>query len=280
MTNYLDFIILVDMESQIPWMFPHYIELFWINFSQTLLTSLLSLVLFLVFVAIYNFLKKKNEANIFVAMIDMLVETMDDFFGSVSDKIPTSVKTYILFLFVYILWNNLFWLILDMFSTVVPVLHHTFRPVSTDIYFNAMLAVFGVLWSIVYGFQNNWFHFLERYIPLNGFWIAGEKPDKIWKYPLWLIVKILDIFLGLFIWLLEFIGEFTKILSLTLRLFWNIFAWVVLLILIVWATMAAFKVPLLAPLLVVAMELLVSFLQAFVFALLVLIYFKMAEESH
>jgi F0F1-type ATP synthase membrane subunit a len=36
----------------------------------------------------------------------------------------------------------------------------------------------------------------------------------------------------------------------------------------------------LAPLVVVAMELLVSFLQAFVFALLVLIYFKMAEESH
>jgi F0F1-type ATP synthase membrane subunit a len=44
--------------------------------------------------------------------------------------------------------------------------------------------------------------------------------------------------------------------------------------------MAAFHVPFLAPLLVVAMELLVSFLQAFVFALLVLIYFKMAEESH
>ena len=261
-------------------MFPHYIEIFWFHFSQTLLTSLLSLVLFLIFVAIYNFLKKKNEANTFVAMIDMLVETMDDFFGSVSDKIPTSVKTYILFLFIYILWNNLFGLVLDMFATVVPVLHHNFRPVSTDIYFNAMLAVFGVLWSIVYGFQNNGFHFLERYIPLNGFGIAWSKPDKAWKWPLWLTVKIFDVLLGLFIWLLEFIGEFTKMLSLTLRLFWNIFAWVVLLILVVSATMAAIKIPFLAPLVVVLMELLVSFLQAFVFALLVLIYFKMAEESH
>lgn len=268
------------MENQIPWMFPHYIEIFWFHFSQTLLASWLSLVVFLLFVYIYNFLKKRNEANFFVAMIDMLIETMDDFFGSVSDKIPTSVKTYILFLFIYILWNNLFGLVLDMFSTVVPALEETFRPVSTDIYFNAMLAVFGVLWSIVYGFKNNGFHFLERYIPLKWVGISGNKPDKIWKWPLWLIVKILDILLGLFIWLLEFIGEFTKMLSLTLRLFWNIFAWVVLLILVVSATMAAIKVPFLAPLVVVVMELLVSFLQAFVFALLVLIYFKMAEESH
>jgi len=125
------------------------------QFSQTLLTSVVSLLLFLVFVAIYNSLKKKNETNSFVSIVDMLVETMDKFFGSVSDKIPTSVKTYILFLFVYILWNNLFGLVLDMFATVVEPLHHNFRPVSTDIYFNAMLAVFGVVWSIVYGFQNN-----------------------------------------------------------------------------------------------------------------------------
>jgi protein-S-isoprenylcysteine O-methyltransferase Ste14 len=61
-------------------MFPEYINLFGINFSQTLLTSFLSLIFFLIFVAIYNFLKNKNEANFFVAMIDMLIETMDKFF--------------------------------------------------------------------------------------------------------------------------------------------------------------------------------------------------------
>ena len=266
--------------NAIPGMFPEYIDIFGLHLSQTLLTSLISLWIFLIFVLIYNKLKAKNESNFFVAMIDMLIETMDDFFGSVSDKIPSSVKTYILFLFVYILWNNLFGLILDMFATVAPVLHHNFRPVSTDIYFNAMLAVFGVIWSIAYWFQNNGLHFIERYIPLKGFGIAWGKPEQIWKLPLWLIVKILDILLGLFIWFLEFIWEFTKVLSLTLRLFWNIFAWVVLLILIVGAAITAMKVPFLAPLVVVAMELLVSFLQAFVFALLVLIYFKMAEESH
>jgi len=37
-----------------------------------------------------------------------------------------------------------------MFATVVPFLHENFRPVSADIYFNAVLAIFGVLWAIVY----------------------------------------------------------------------------------------------------------------------------------
>jgi len=139
-----------------PWMFPHYVDLFWINFSQTLLTSFLSLIFFLLFVFLYNKFKSNNDSNFFVAIVDILIETMDDFFWSVSDKIPTSVKTYILFLFVYILWNNIFWLMLDMFATVTPFLEENFRPVSSDIYFNAILAIFWVLWSIVYWFKNNW----------------------------------------------------------------------------------------------------------------------------
>jgi len=265
---------------QMPWMFPEYINLFWLNFSQTLLTSILSLVIFLIFVTYYNFKKNKDETNFFVSMIDLLIETMDDFFGSVSNKIPTSVKTYVLFLFIYILWNNLFWLVLDVFATVVPVIHHTFRPVSTDIYFNAMLAVFGVLWSLYYGLQNHWFHFIEKYINLRWFGIVGKMPKNPFKFILWLLVKIIDIILSLFVWLLEFIWEFAKMLSLTLRLFWNIFAWVILLTLIVAATIAFIKVPFLWPILVLVMELLVSVLQAFVFALLVLVYFKVAEESH
>ena len=266
-------------------MFPDYINLFWFNFSQTLLTSFLSLIVFLLFVWLYNFLRWKDKNNFFIAVMDMLVELMDDFFWTVSDKIPTSVKTYVLFLFIYILWNNLFGLFFDMFSSVNPFLEHHFRPVTTDIYFNAMLAIFWVLWSLYYGFKNNWLHFIERYIPTKWVWITPNMPKitsvkTMINFILWLIVKIIDILLWLFIGFLEFIWEFTKMLSLTLRLFWNIFAWAVLLSLVVVATIYAAKIPIIAPLVVFIMELLVWFLQAFVFSLLVLIYFKMAEESH
>ena len=263
-------------------MFPEYINLFWVELSQTLLTSLVSLVIFLIFVWIYNIIKSKNENNFIIASIDILVESMDDFFWSVSDKIPTSVKTYVLFLFIYILWNNLFGLFLDMFGSVNPFLEHNFRPVTTDVYFNAILAIFWVIWSLAYWFKNNWLHFIEKYIPKNGVGISPSMPSikKPFKFIIWLIIKVLDIALWLFIGFLEFVWEFTKMLSLTLRLFWNIFAWAVLLWLVVTATIYAAKVPLIAPLVVFAMELLVGFLQAFVFSLLVLIYFKMAEESH
>jgi len=267
------------------WMFPEYIKLLGFKFSQTLLTSFLSLFFFVVFVCIYNCIKRKNEKNFFVWVIDMLIEWINDFFSSVANKLPSFVKVFVLFLFVYILWNNLFGLFLDMFSTVVPFLHHNLRPVNTDVLFNAMLAVFWVVWSIIYWFKVNGFHFIEKYIPYKWFWLAWSFPKFIWfasifKILLWLFIRIFDWLLALFIWLLEFIWEITKILSLSLRLFWNIFAWVVLLTLVVYATISMFKIPLLAPLLVFLMELLVSFVQAFVFSLLVLIYFKMAEESH
>lgn len=258
----------------LPWMFPEYIEIFWLNFSQTLLTSFVSFFFFIIFIALYNFIKKTNSESVFVSSVDIVVETIDGFFWNVSDKIPSLARAYILFLFFYILWNNLFGLILDLFAVVVPFLHSNFRPVSTDIYFNAILAIVWVLWSIIYWIQNNWLKFFNKYLPINGVWLV--KMDKIWKLPL----KIIDILLWLFIWLLEFIWEFTKALSLTLRLFWNIFAWVMLIILITAATISIIKVPLIAPLLVIVLELLVSVLQAFVFSLLVLIYFKMAEESH
>ncbi len=265
----------------LPGMFPEYINVGWFLLSQTLITSLISLLLFIIFILIFNFVKNKNSESLFVVIVEMSIEWMNKFFWSVSEKVPFSVKIYVLFLFVYILWNNILWLFFDVFATVVPVLHEYVRPVTTDIIFNWMLAVFGVLWAIVYWFKMQKLHFVEKYFPLKWVGISWNKPQwNLFKTLLWVIVKIFDVLIWLFIGFLEFVWEFTKILSLTLRLFWNIFAWVVLLTLIVYATISIAKVPFLAPLLVVAMELLVWFLQAFVFALLVMVYFKLAEESH
>lgn len=245
---------------------------FWL--TQTLITSIVSTLLFVLFVFIYKFLKKRNPKNKFVNIVEMIVEWVTKFFEEAGEWLPNYAKVYVLFLFFYILWNNLFGLIGDLFSVVIPSLHHYFRPVATDVTFNAILAVFWVVGAIVYGFANNWIHFIERYLPYKGIGIVTV--DKWWKAPL----KLFDIALWLFIWILEFIWEFVKMLSLSLRLFWNIFAWVVLLTLVVSATITFIKVPLIAPLLVMFMETLVSCVQALVFSLLVLVYFKMAEHGH
>lgn len=77
-----------------------------------------------------------------------------------------------------------------------------------------------------------------------------------------------------FVGLLEFISEFTKVISFSFRLFGNVFAGEVLLVVI------ATLVPFIAPVPFYFLELFVGFIQAFVFALLSLVFFTIAATSH
>lgn len=83
-------------------------------------------------------------------------------------------------------------------------------------------------------------------------------------------------FVGTFVGLLEIISEFAKIISFSFRLFGNIFAGEVLLI--VMLNLAPYFVPL--PFLF--LEIFVGFVQALVFAMLTLVFLKMAtvEAAH
>lgn len=76
-----------------------------------------------------------------------------------------------------------------------------------------------------------------------------------------------------FVGLLELVGEFAKVLSFSFRLFGNMFAGEVLLIII----MAL--VPLLIPLPFILLEYFVGFIQALVFAMLTLIFLKVATTE-
>lgn len=76
-----------------------------------------------------------------------------------------------------------------------------------------------------------------------------------------------------FVGILELIGEFAKILSFSFRLFGNIFAGEVLLIIMMTL------VPILAPFPFIMMEFFVGFIQALVFAMLTLIFLKIATET-
>lgn len=76
-----------------------------------------------------------------------------------------------------------------------------------------------------------------------------------------------------FVGLIEFVSEFTKIISFSFRLFGNVFAGEVLLLVI--SSLA----PLLAPLPFYFLELFVGMIQAFVFALLSLVFFTIAATA-
>jgi F-type H+-transporting ATPase subunit a len=81
-------------------------------------------------------------------------------------------------------------------------------------------------------------------------------------------------FIGTFVGLLEVISEFAKVISFSFRLFGNIFAGEVLLLVV------GFLVPYIIPLPFLLMEIFVGFVQALVFSMLTLVFLKNAVTSH
>lgn len=80
-----------------------------------------------------------------------------------------------------------------------------------------------------------------------------------------------------FVGILEFISEFAKMVSFSFRLFGNIFAGEVLLLVI------AFLAPILAPIPFFGLEIFVGFIQALVFTMLTVVFLTIAtaeQQAH
>ncbi len=80
--------------------------------------------------------------------------------------------------------------------------------------------------------------------------------------------------IGFIVGIVEFISEFVRIVSFMFRLFGNIFAGEVVLLVM------AFLVPWLLPSVFYGYELFVAFIQAFIFAILAMVFISLATESH
>ena len=80
--------------------------------------------------------------------------------------------------------------------------------------------------------------------------------------------------IGFFVGILEGIGEIARLISFTFRLFGNIFAGEVLLIAM------AFLMPIIGIIPFLGLELFVGVIQAFIFAMLTLVFASLATISH
>lgn len=127
-----------------------------------------------------------------------------------------------------------------------------FRSAYADVNMTFALALISVFLTQIYGFMS-----------LGFFHYAG----KFFKNPLKDPV-------GAGVGILELISELSKMISFSFRLFGNIFAGEILL------TVISFLAPYLAPLPFYGLELFVGFVQALVFALLTLVFMKMAVTPH
>ena len=179
-------------------------------------------------------------------LMEQVLALMDSVFGTreKSEKYMPVVLT----VFLFILFSNWFGLL----PIVGPVVYHhapLLRAPSADLNFTIALAIIAV--------------FSVNFLSVLALGVVGFVKRFFSKNIILSAVGILEI-----------ISEFVKIISFSFRLFGNVFAGEVLLLII------GFLVPLFIPLPFLFLEVFVGFMQAFIFSMLTMVFIAGAVTEH
>ena len=216
--------------------------------TNTLLVSWITIIV-LTFVSILATWKIKlvpsGLQNLFEVIIDFAYTTVSDLAGDKKAKVFFPVVTTF---FLFILFSN--WIgLLPGFATITYHKEPLLRSMNSDLNMTLALALISAVLTHI---------FALRYLGLLGYLSR------------WFTLNPVFLFVGI----LELVGEFTKIVSLSFRLFGNIFAGEVVLSTI--SSIFAFIVPL--PF--YFLEIIVGFVQAAVFMMLTLVFMVLLSEKH
>lgn len=204
--------------------------------------------------------------NAFEAMLEFLFGYFDRVTGSreKSKRFLPIVGT----LFLFILLSNWMGLLpgtgsIGVYQRIhgemelVPIL----RPAASDLNLTLAMALISVVVSHLFGMITlGFFVHWNKFIQLGSLWAAVKTFS-----PIKLLTALVEFAVGF----IELFSEAAKVVSLSLRLFGNIFAGEVLLTVI--SSLVAF----IAPLPFMALELIVGIVQATVFSMLTLVYLTM-----
>ncbi|OGI89445.1 hypothetical protein A2911_01495 [Candidatus Nomurabacteria bacterium RIFCSPLOWO2_01_FULL_40_15] len=247
------------------------------NFEITnaLLTSSVAVLIIVILSFIIRF-KLKEVPNKLQNLFEIIVEGALGLCDQVTNNRAPSMKIFpiAISVFFFILINN--WLGIiplgglgiietsEHGSAFIPYL----RGGTADINTTLALAIMAVIGANVFGiFSIGLWKTFNKYVNLKA---LGQIFTKIRKEPSVVIVAPITFFVGL----IEIIGEFAKVASLSFRLFGNVFAGEVLLV-----SMAAL-VAYIIPIPFIFLEILVGLIQALIFATLLIVYFTIASTDH
>lgn len=243
--------------------------------TNALFTTWIVVIFFLVFSLVIKVKSKKipkGIQNVFEAIIEGAMNLADSVTGD--KKITARVFPLALTIFLFVLINNWFGILpLGGFGIIETTEHgRAFIPFirsgTADINTTLALGLVAVVGSNIFGILSiGVWKMFNKYVNVKAF---GEIVKKVRKEPAILISAPIMFFVGI----LELVGEFAKIASLSFRLFGNVFAGEVLLM-----AMGAILAYVL-PLPFIGLEIFVGLIQAFIFALLTLVYFTIAATDH
>ena len=225
--------------------------------SNTLLMSWLAMAI-LICLGLFVSRRLKPIPGKMQNLIEALIEGMEAFMTTVTGDKQKTKKFFPLIatLFLFILVSN--WMgILPGLGSIGLIEGHGeetslvpfFRSTNSDINMTLALAIISVMATQIFGISMvGFFSHFSRFISFRG---------------------PINFFTGI----LELIAEMAKIVSFSFRLFGNIFAGEVLLMVIF------FLVPVIVPLPFLFMEIFVGFIQALVFAMLTLVFLTVATQK-
>lgn len=199
----------------------------------------------------------------FQAFAEVLIEGLFNFFNSILGDESRTRKLFPLVatMFLFIIVANWMGILPGVGTITVPGMHDghmidmpIFRSMNADMNVTLVFAVVSIITVQVLGLAA---------LGIRGH--VGKYLVAPWKKPYGI---------GTFVGLLEFIGEFTRIASFSFRLFGNIFAGEVLLMVI------SALVPYIVPIPFYGLEIFVGFIQALVFSMLTLVFISMAVTPH
>ena len=223
-----------------------------VSISNTIITSWIVMA-FIIVVGLLAARTMTEQPGRLQGFFEVVTQLLVDFMREAGG--PAVVRYLPLFgtLFVFALLSN--WLSLVPLVGQIELLH---KP-TADYHTNLALALTGFVWYQVVGIRKNGLGYFTRWFNFPAF---KEGP---------LVGGVMFILVGP----IDLVSELFRILTLTLRLWANMWAGEVLL-----AVLGALLVvpALLLPF--VGLEIFVGFIQAFVFAFLVLVYIILAIESH
>ncbi len=243
--------------------------------TNAYVNSTLATIAFVIFAFLFSRGIKQVPRRL-QAAVETLLEFLLGYFDQVTGSREKSRKFLPLVgsLFLFILvsnWMGLLpgtgtigvWEMMHGELELVPLL----RPAMSDLNMTLAMAVSSIIISHLVGiFTLGFFVHWNKFIQLGSLFkaIVSGKPMKI-------VTAIVEFGVGL----LELVSELAKVLSLSLRLFGNIFAGEVLI------TVMLSLVSFIVPLPFMLLELIVGVVQATVFAMLVLVYLTiMSAKPH
>ena len=244
-----------------------------LSVTNTMVNGWIAVVFFVVIALLLrtkNALVPKGLQNVAEALVEFILGEIQKVTGDA--KRARQFLPIIATLFLFILFSNWiglfpgtgsigFWEIHDGARELIPLL----RPAASDLNFTLAIAVFAIIASHVIGMSTVGFtnHF-SKFFNIRGIWRSFTKG------PTAIAVAFIEFGVGL----IEVVSEFAKVVSLSLRLFGNVFAGEVLMTVMI--GLFAFFLPI--PFMF--LEILVGVIQATVFSMLTLAYLTVATTSH